>query len=71
MITSTEHSALAETLGSTELPLSPAQTVAQPSSHECGWPRVVEPPTTVRAWQDVQPEKMLDRYKVAPIGLPD
>lgn len=37
----------------------------------CETPQTVSPPANVRDWQDAQPEKMLDRYKVAPIGLPD
>ena len=39
--------------------------------HECVSRQVMPPPANVRDWQDGQPEKMLDRYKVAPIDLPD
>ena len=50
---------------------SPDRTELPQREHECESHQAIEPPTTVREWQDAQPVMMLDRYKVAPIGLPD
>ena len=62
-----------EYLDEAEMPLSDfpqsdcGHPPASPPLHGCEWPRAARPPATVRDWQDAQPEKMLDRYKVAPI----
>jgi hypothetical protein len=68
---STEHSTAAEIPESACVQENPEPAVVERHGHECKRRLVVSPPANVREWQDAQPVKMLDRYKVAPIDLPD
>jgi hypothetical protein len=70
-IISSGHSFAVENVESTNAQDNPDLLALVKPLHEHEWHPVTQPPTNVREWQDAQPEKMLDRYKKAPIGLPD
>ena len=71
MTTLTENLTEAGRLELKILQSDPDYPALEPPLHGCESRQVMQPPANVREWQDAQPEKMLDRYKVAPICLPD